>query len=121
MSNTLRISNQYPYAIKIAGTEIKTGEAADIVLKNKSRYLNLPYMPYAGFYTLGEKKISGFSKKKFGFLIRYDSKNIELRSTIKNGNIISVTVNEFGQLELSADCDMEEIYLPSLSCEYASN
>lgn len=113
MGYDLRVDNQFVEAVSAIGVAVKPGEKTLIPYTMPNTLLNIPGLGGAYFIDIGEKQISGYSKKQFGVLIRYEGEECEFRYDGKGG-IIDVKVNCYGQVELSADGDFVIVDLPNI-------
>lgn len=74
-------------------------------------YVTIPGLGAVNFTDVGDSQIGGFSKATWGVLISYQGEEIVFR--YEGGGEIQLTINKFGQAELSGNGGWSKISLGS--------
>jgi len=112
MSYHVTVINNYSDTLMAFGSPLNKGDTRPTkspLLGNG--YITVPGIGSVNFIDLGEQKMGGYSKSTWGVLISYQGEEMELR--YEGGGEIQITINRFGQAEMSGNGGFSRIALPA--------
>jgi hypothetical protein len=110
MSYNLKVSNQSNYVVGTSdGTQLQPGQSWTSGTVG-SVWVSTAELGTINFLDIGETHIGGDSSETWGVLISYQGEEVVGR--YEGGGELSVTVNKFGQAQLSG-MDLRQVALPS--------
>lgn len=74
-------------------------------------YVTVPGLGAVNFIDVGDSPIGGYSKATWGVLISYQTEEVVFR--YEGGGELQLTINKFGQAELSSNGSLSQIRLGS--------
>ena len=109
----LTVRNNFYQTIMAVGMPINVNENRPFKVGQTlgSGFINVPGVGGVSFIDVGEKDIGGHSKKKYGVFISYQGEEAVFR--YDGEGEMQVTINKFGQAELSGNGDFSLIKLAS--------
>ena len=115
MSYTVTVNNRYREAIKAFQTIVNQNQQMKIPKTLGHGYIEVFGVGTINFNDVGEDDIGGYSKAKWGVLISYQGEEIVFR--YEGGGEILVTINKYGQAELSGNGSFSRTPLSSFILE----
>jgi hypothetical protein len=109
----LTVRNNFYQTIMAVGMPINVNENRPFKVGQKlgSGYINVPGVGAVNFVDIGDRQMGGHSKKKWGVVISYQGEDALFR--YDGEGELNVTINEFGQAEISGNGDLMLIKIPS--------
>ncbi|MBD0371926.1 MAG: hypothetical protein ICV60_13885 [Pyrinomonadaceae bacterium] len=106
------VTNKYPDAIQAFGGIINKNDTRPVKSNPLGTgWINIPGIGHMNFNDIGKDHAGGFSKATWGVLISYQGEETEFR--YEGEGEINVTINRFGQAELSGNGGFSRVDLPS--------
>jgi len=109
----LTVTNKFHQTLAAFGTPMNATDTRPFKVPQTlgNGYINVPGIGGVTFIDIGERQMGGHSKKKFGVFISYQGEEAVFR--YDGEGEMQVTINEFGQAEISGNGDLIQIKLPS--------
>jgi hypothetical protein len=113
MSYNITITNHYHEALLAFGLVINAKDTRPVKIDRTlgNGYITVPGHGAVNFTDVGEANIGGYSKKTWGVLISYEGEEFVFR--YEGGGQLQVTINKYGQAEMSGNGDFSRIRLDS--------
>jgi hypothetical protein len=106
------INNYHDTLLPSFGSPIPKGDSRPVKSSTLgSGYVTVPGLGAVNFTDVADSQIGGYSKATWGVLISYQGEEIIFR--YEGGGEIALTINKFGQAELSGNGSLSQIRLGS--------
>lgn len=106
------VINKFPDAIQAFGSVINKNDTRPVTSNPLGNgFINIPGIGHMNFNDIGTDHVGGYSRATWGVLISYQGEETEFR--YEGGGEITVTINKFGQAELSGNGGFSRVDLPS--------
>lgn len=115
MSYHVTVNNHYREAIKAFRTIVNQNEQMKINQTLGHGFIEVFGVGTINFNDIAQDQLGGFSKKTWGVLISYQGEEIVFR--YEGGGELNVTINKYGQAELSGNGEFSRVQLPSFVLE----
>jgi hypothetical protein len=113
MAYNITITNRYHEALLAFGLVINANDTRPVKIDRTlgNGYITVPGLGAVNFTDVGEDNIGGFSKATWGVLISYQGEELVFR--YEGGGQLQVTINKYGQAEISGNGGFSIIRLDS--------
>lgn len=113
MSYHVTIINNYHETIRAFGSIINQGDTRPTKIPTVlgNGYIDIPGLGSINFTDIGEQQVGGYSKATWGVLISSQGEEVVFR--YEGGGEIQVTINQYGQAEISGNGGFSRIRLSS--------
>ncbi len=115
MSYHITVNNRYREAVKAFASIVNQNQEVKFPQTFGHGHIEVFGVGSINFNDIAQDNLGGFSKKTWGVLISYQGEEIVFR--YEGGGELHVTINKYGQAELSGNGEFARVSLPSFILE----